>query len=149
MNKVNAVLLGIVLLLSIAGIGCDPQVAAASSGIEVVSVKLEDWTNPEDGKVYVVAMPTWKNNGKAAVRQVTFTAAIKGDESVQPSNQSDEPQFHGAAIEPGTTIEPDQVPDEGVILGEKEALKNLKPEAVEILAIASEKDYVPDQKSKV
>lgn len=149
MNKVHAVLLGIVLLLSIVGVGCDPQVAAASSGIEVVSVKLEDWTNPEDGKVYVVAMPTWKNSGEVAFRQVTFTAAIKGDESVQPHDQSDEPQFHGAAIEPGTIVEPKQVPDEGVILGDKEALKDLEPEAVEILAIASEKEYVPTQKSKV
>lgn len=150
MNRLHAVLLGIVLLLSIVGTGCDPKVAAASNGIEVVSVKLEDWTNPKDGKVYVVALPTWKNNGKEAVRQVTFVAAIKGDESVQPPNQPEEPQFYGAIVEPGTTVEPKRVPEEGVVLGEKDALKDLKADSVEMKALfASENEYVPAKKSEV
>ncbi len=148
MNRLHAVLLGIVLLLSIVGTGCDPKVAAASNGIEVVSVKLEDWTDPKDGKVYVVALPTWKNNGKDAVRQVTFVAAIKGDESVQPKNQPEEPQFYGAIVEPGTTVEPKRVPEEGVVLGEKDALKDLKADSVEVKALlASDKEYIPAKKS--
>lgn len=149
MNKTHAVLLGIALLLPIAGTGCDPKVAAMNEGIEVVSVKLEDWTDPKDGKVYVVALPTWKNNGKDAVRQVTFVAAIKGDEAKQPSTQPEEPQFYGAPVEPGTTIEPKRIPEDGVVIGEKEVLKDIKPEAVEVKAFASDKDYVPTKKSDV
>lgn len=148
MNKMHAVLLGIALLLPIVGTGCDPKVVAMNEGIEVVSVKLEDWTDPKDGKVYVVALPTWKNNGKEAVRQVTFMAAIKGDEAKQPA-QPAEPQFYGAPVEPGTTIEPKRVPEDGVVLGEKDVLKDIKSDAVEMKGFASDKDYVPTKKSDV
>jgi len=113
------------------------------------TVKLEDWTNPKDGKVYVVAMPTWKNNGKEAVRQVMFAAAIKGDNAQQPKNDTDSPQFFGGTVEPGTTIEPKRVPEDGVVLGEKEALQDLKADSVEMTAIASDKDYVPPKGSGV
>ncbi len=149
MNKMHGVLLGITLLLSLVNTGCDPKVAASSEGIEVVSVKLEDWTNPTDNKVYVVALPTWKNSGKDAVRQVTFLASIKGDGVEQPKNDTQEPQFYGQAIEPGTTVEPKRIPEDGVVLGEKNQLKSLEPESIEMKAIASDKEYVPPIKKDV
>lgn len=149
MNKTHAVLLGIALLLPIVGTGCDPKVAAATEGIEVVSVKLEDWKDPKDGKVYVVALPTWKNNGKDAVRQVTFVAEIKGDKATQPKNEPAEPQFFGAPVENGTTVEPKRIPEDGVVLGEKENLKEVTADSVEVKAFASDKDYVPPKKSDV
>ncbi|MBC8066257.1 MAG: hypothetical protein H7Y17_15610 [Chlorobia bacterium] len=149
MNKLNAVLLGTVLSLTILTVGCDPKAAAASSGIEIVSIKLDDWTNPKDGKVYVVALPTWKNNGKEDVRQVTFMAAIKGEEATQPKNDLSEPQFYGGVVEPGTTVEPKRVPEDGVVIGEKETFKELTADSVEISAIASGTDYVPPKKSDV
>jgi hypothetical protein len=149
MNKLKAVLLGIAIVLPILIAGCDPGVAQATEGIEIVSVKLADWTNPKDGKVYVVALPTWKNNGKEAVRQVTFLASVKGEEVNQPKNDLDSPQFYGSPVEPGTIVEPTRTPEDGVVLGEKEAFKDLTPESVEVKAFASHKDYVPPKKSDV
>jgi len=147
MRKLKAVLLGIAIVLPILVAGCDPGVAQATEGIEIVSVKLEDWTNPKDGKVYVVAMPTWKNNGQGAVRQVTFMASLKGEEAAQPKNDLDAPQYFGGPVEPGTTVEPKRIPEDGVVLGEKDGLKDLTSDSVELRAIASDKDYVPPAKS--
>lgn len=146
MNKLHAVLLGVALLLPFLG-GCDPKVASATEGIEIVSVKLDDWTNPEDGKVYVVALPTWKNNGKEAVRQVSFLASINGNEVDQPKNDLKEPQYNNEVVEPGTTVTPTDVPGDGVILGEKEKLKDLKVEDVVIQAIASPENHVSPKQS--
>lgn len=146
MNKLHAVLLGAVLLLPLFG-GCNPKVAEATAGIEIVSVKLDDWTNPADGKVYVVALPTWKNNGKEAVRQVTFYAAIDGKDIEQPKNDLGKPQYNNEVVEPGTTVTPCNVPDDGVVLGEKEKLKDIKVEDVMVKAIASTENHVPSKKS--
>lgn len=146
MNKVHAVLLGIALLLPFLG-GCDPKVANATAGIEVVSVRLDDWTNPEDGKVYVVALPTWKNNGKEAVRQVTFLASIEGKDVEQPKNDPKKPHYNNEVVEPGTTVTPSQVPDDGVVLGEKEKLKDIKVEDVVITPIASTENHVPPKEA--
>ncbi len=148
MNKLQSMLLGIALVLPIVA-GCDPQVAAASDGIEVVSVKLNDWTDPKDGKVYVVALPTWKNNGKEAVKQVTFLASIDGKDVEQPKNDLSAPQYNNEVVEPGTTVTPSNVPEDGVILGEKEKLKEVKAEDVVIRAIASPKSYTPPAKKDV
>jgi hypothetical protein len=146
MNKLHAVLLGVALLLPLLG-GCNTKVAEATAGIEIVSVKLDDWTNPEDGKVYVVALPTWKNNGKEAVRQVSFLAAIDGKDVDQPKNDLKKPHYNNEVVEPGTTVTPSQVPDDGVVLGEKEKLKDIKAEDVVIKAIASTENYVPPKKA--
>ena len=146
MNKLHAVLLGIALLMPFVA-GCNPEAVAATEGIEVVSIKLEDWKNPEDGKTYVVALPTWKNNGKAAVRQVMFVAAIEGKDVDQPKNDLKEPQYNNEVVEPGTTVTPTNVPGDGVILGEKETLKDIKAEDVVIRAFASPKSDSSTKKS--
>lgn len=149
MHKFKAVLLGLALVVPAIMAGCDPATVSATEGIEIVSVDLKDWKNPADGKTYVVAMPTWKNNGKDAVRQVAFEAQIEGlkDED-QPKNDIEEPQFYGAVVEPGTTVTPSHVPEEGIVLGEKEKLKDLDPQKVKVQAIASPKDFVPPPKDK-
>ncbi len=146
MNKINAVLLSIALFLPIV-IGCRPEEVAATEGIEVVSVKLEDWTNPKDGKQYVVALPTWKNNGKEPVRQVSFWPELKGMEWKEPEGFNEGPTYYGDAVEPGTTVEPVKTPQDGVVLGSKDEFKELKAEDVTMTAVASPEKYEPPTKS--
>jgi len=134
------------LALALLAEGCNPKVVEATEGIEIVSVKLADWENPKDGKTYVVALPTWKNNGKVAVEQVTFSASLENHEK-QPANDLSEPQYYGGPVEPGTQVEPKRVPDDGVILGEKSNLANLKESDVVITPIASSEPYKPEKKS--
>lgn len=147
MNKLNAILLGIALFLPMLFVGCDPT---KSPQIDVVSVKLEDWKNPKDGLTYVVALPTWKNGGSVALRQASFFAAIKGSNDQLPT--ADEPQFYGAIVEPGTTVTPQRIPEDGVVLGVKEDLEKkygpLDPSKVEIGGIASVDDYNPPTKKE-
>ncbi|MCC7230119.1 MAG: hypothetical protein IT203_06975 [Fimbriimonadaceae bacterium] len=152
MKKLNAVLLGTAIMIPWVVNGCNPEVAEATQGIEVVSVRLEDWKNPEDGKTYIVAMPTWRNNGSSPVRQATFFAHIDGlDEKLQSNDEPKEPQFFGGIADTGVTVTPAKVPQEGVVLGVKEdiekALGKLKPEAVQVEAVGSTKDFVPPQGS--
>lgn len=146
MNKLNAILLGIAIFLPFFA-GCDP---AHAPNIKVTSVKLEDWKDPKDGNVYVVALPTWTNAGNDAVRQVVFVAAIKGDGSYV-SKEPAEPQFYGAIVEPGTTVKPERVPEDGVILGVKKELEEkhgkLDEDQVEVKGFGSSQDYTPKPKS--
>jgi len=146
MNKLNAILLGIALFLPFV-VGCDP---ATTPAISVTEVKLHDWTDPKDGKIYVVAMPTWKNDGKVAIRQAMFSADIKDAKGFKPK-ESAEPQFHGAIVEPGTTVTPQQVPEEGVILGVKKELEDqfgkLDESRVEVEGLGSTEEYKPPTNS--
>jgi hypothetical protein len=148
MHKIKAVLLGLALTVPAVMAGCDPAVASATEGIEIVSVDLKDWKNPADGKEYLVAMPTWKNNGKDAVRQVTFVAEIQGEEAQQPTIDPTEPQFYGAIVEPGTQVDPQRIPEDGVVLGEKDHFKDLDPSKVKIRPFASPNEFVPPPKDK-
>jgi|GEM_PF-6859653 len=148
MNKLHAVLLGIVIFLPVFLTGCDPS---KTPQIDVVSVKLEDWKNPKDGMTYVVALPTWKNAGNDAVRQVAFMADIKGakEKAAEPAEPA-EPQFYGAIVEPGTTVTPQRIPEDGVVLGVKEDLEKkygpLDPSKVEVVGFGSIEDYKPPVK---
>ncbi|MBN9501664.1 MAG: hypothetical protein BGO01_15675 [Armatimonadetes bacterium 55-13] len=152
MNKLKAVLLGLALFLPIFLYGCDPVHAAAASAVKVTSVKVEEWKNPKDGETYLVALPTWKNDGEVAVRQVMFVAGLKGgQEGSFTTEQPKEPQFYGAIVEPGTTITPQRVPEDGVILGNKKDLEEkygkIDSDRVEVEGIGSPDEFVPEHKS--
>jgi hypothetical protein len=147
MNKVKAILLGIALFLPIFLAGCDPSQGGISQ-ITVTSVKLEDWTDPKDGQVYLVALPTWKNDGKEAVRQVLFVAELKDAKDFKPVDPK-EPQFYGAIVEPGTTVTPQRIPEDGVILGVKKDLEDkygpIDASKVEVEGLGSPQEYKPEK----
>lgn len=135
------------ILTMIAFSGCNPATVAATDGIEIVSVRLEDWRNPADGESYLVALPTWRNSGTEAVQQVTFMATVDRVEAQQPKNDPKEPHYFGSPVEPGTEVKPTRVPEDGVVLGKSEELKNLRPEEVQVRAIASTDKFVPPKAS--
>jgi len=142
MNKLNAILLGIALFLPLL-VGCNGPL---ETDIKVTSVKLQDWKDPKDGYVYLVALPTWTNGGKEAVRQVAFVANIK-DAEAYASPEPKEPQFYGAIVEPGTTVKPERIPEDGVILGVKQELEEkygkLDADRIEMVGFGSAEEYKP------
>ena len=143
MNRPLAILSGLALI-ALAIAGCASDSLAKLTDVEIVSVRLAEWTDPDTGKVYAVAMPTWKNAGTQDIRQVIFAASVKGKESAS-GIEPKEPQFYGAIVEPGTVVESHRVPEDGVILGEKTELGEIAPENVEMTGIGSSEQYVPPQ----
>ncbi len=73
-------------------------------------------------------------------------AKEKAEEPAEPA----EPQFYGAIVEPGTTVTPQRIPEDGVVLGIKEDLEKkygpLDPSKVEVVGFGSIEDYKPPVK---
>lgn len=144
MKKVASVLLGLAIFGPLY-LGCSNS--NSLSMVEVQSVKLEDWVDPKDGKTYLVAMPTWKNSGSQDIRQATFAASTRRGGETIPSLEPRGPQFFGGVVEPGTVVQPVRIPEDGVVLGEKKDLSEVRPEDVEIVALGSTEDYIPPNQS--
>ena len=141
MNRPLAILTGLGILAT-AIAGCANESLSKLTDVEIVSVRLADWRDPDSGKVFVVAMPKWKNAGTQDIQQVIFAANVKGKEGTT-GREPHEPQFYGTVVEPGTTVESHRVPEDGVILGEKSDLVEIAPEDVEMPGIGSSEPYVP------
>jgi hypothetical protein len=123
--------------------GCDASKMAA---IEIVSVDVHDWTNPKDGKTYIVAAPTWKNTGPAVARSVTMVATLKTADGKEVTlNEPTKPLFYGGQVEPGTEVKPTRTPEDVLVLGEKDELTKkygaITKDNVTVQAMGSETDW--------
>jgi hypothetical protein len=143
-----ACLLGIASIAAV--VGCDPSKTAS---VEVVSVDVHDWTSPTDGKTYVVAAPTWRNNGPGIVRTVMMVASFrKADGTLETLFEPKKPLYYGSDVEKGTEVKPVREPEDVLILGEKEALTKkygeLTKENVVVEAIGSEEKYEEEKENQ-
>ncbi len=125
-----------------------------SSQIEVASAEVKDWTNPEDGKTYLVVAPSWKNSGPEGVREVTLRVSKltgpKGEypphvEKYDPETATHERPwiiYRGDRVESGSTMHPSDARETFAVMGLKEevlAITGPNPKAeVEVNQASSE-----------
>jgi len=115
----GALALGIFIVM-----GCN---SGAAAGVRVTDAEVKDWTNPDDGKTYLVVAPTWTNEGKEAVREVRILATLKGAAGEYPNESTPETvnnslHYRGDPVDPGSTMRPSDSPDSFIVMGEKEVV---------------------------
>ena len=103
-----------------------------SSQIEVASAEVRDWTNPDDGKVYLVVAPSWKNGGPEGVREVTLLVSkLTGPKGEYPPHVEkydektathEEPWifYRGDLVDAGSTMHPSDARETFAVMGLKE-----------------------------
>jgi hypothetical protein len=113
--------------------GCAPDSRPdLSSQIKVTSAEVKDWTNPDDGKTYLVVAPSWKNEGPEAVREVTLLVSkLKGTKGEYPphidtydekSTTHEQPwiAYKGDPVEAGSTMNPSDAKETFAVMGLKD-----------------------------
>lgn len=116
----GAIALGLIIVT-----GCNRDAAAAN--VQIVDSTVRDWTDPDDGKTYLVVAPTWTNSGAEPLRDVLLMAVLKGPKGQYPIEEdanASTPSLHyrGDPIDPGTTMRPSDAEDTFMVIGEKEAV---------------------------
>lgn len=121
--------------------GCQNGGLGPTAQITVQGAEVREWTDPDDGRVYLVVAPTWKNEGPGAVRDVALVASLKGPSGAYPTDEEFKalseslPKsvlpfvwYHGDPVDGGSTIHPSDASDTFAVLGLKEdVLKRTGP----------------------
>jgi len=115
----GAIALGVLMLM-----GCNRESADA---VRIIDAPVQDWTNPEDGKTYIVVAPTWTNEGELPIRELELVVQLMGPKGQFPREgdiDSTTPTllYRGDPIDPGTTFRPSDSQDTFVVIGEKDAV---------------------------
>jgi hypothetical protein len=105
--------------------------------VSIVEAKLQEWTSPDDGKTYLLAIPTWENVGERALVEVWMRAKLTGPKGEFESPEPLKPHYCGDEILPGTTFKSSSLPEDAIVVGEnEEVLARTGPNpGVEILAV--------------
>src|SRR6185369_16484270 len=123
-----------------------------SSHIRVTNAEVRDWTNPDDGKTYLIVAPSWTNEGPEAVREVTLLVSeVKGskgkfpkpydDKDPNPSKEEPWITYRGDPVEKGSTIHASDAKETFAVMGLKDevlAITGENPEATVEVASAHE-----------
>lgn len=104
-------------LLCLGIVGC---ASGPSPTVRVVKTELRDWENPEDGKTYLVVLPTWKVEGELPVAEVWGSGVITGNAGQVDFSKRDKPLYRADALDPGTTLHATHIPDDGLVVGVKD-----------------------------
>jgi hypothetical protein len=133
-----------------------------SAQIKILDAEVREWTNPDDGKVYLAVAPTWKNEGPEPVRNVVIAAMVEGPNGTFPTdgeggsfghdlpkNVSPFAWYNGDPVEAGSTIAPTDDVESLAVLGLKEevlAKTGANPRAkVDVFSANGEADTKPEE----
>jgi hypothetical protein len=115
----GAIALGLLLTY-----GCE-RTALQAAQVTIVDAEVREWTNPDDGKVYLAVAPTWRNDGPEDVRSVWILVSLKGPKGEFPSEVADPDKspyvlYSGDPVAAGSTVHPSDSPDTFAVLGPKD-----------------------------
>ncbi len=108
--------------------------------VTILDAKLQEWTSPDDGKTYLLAVPTWRNDSESEIVEVWMAAKLAGASGSFQSPDPEKPLYCGNELPPGATFHPTTLPDDAVIVGERDivfAETGPKPK-VEFVAVGLE-----------
>ncbi|MBI5706902.1 MAG: hypothetical protein HZC36_07925 [Armatimonadetes bacterium] len=114
-QTLKALLLLAVATLALAGCSGEP-----APTVMLLRSDIKEWRSPEDGKTYLVAMPTWKVEGDLPVAEVWGTGRLTGTQGSFDFTNNDKPIYRADALDPGTTLAAQHLPEDGVLIGEKD-----------------------------
>lgn len=114
-NKLKAALLLAAASLSFAGCSNGP-----TPTVTLLSAEIKEWENPKEGKTYLVAMPTWKVEGEVPISEVWGTGRLTGPKGSMDFTGDGKPLYRADALDPGTSLAAQHLPEDGVLIGEKD-----------------------------
>lgn len=113
--KLKAALLTALAALALGGCANGP-----APTVTLISADMKEWQSPADGKTYLVAMPTWKVEGEMPVAEVWGTGRLTGPTGTLDFTGDGKPLYRADALDPGTTLAAQHLPEDGVLIGEKD-----------------------------
>lgn len=108
------------LLLAAATLGLAGCSSEPAPTVTLLSSDIREWQSPEDGKTYLVAMPTWKVEGDLPVAEVWGTGRLTGPKGSFDFTNNDKPIYRADSLDPGTTLAAQHLPEDGVLIGAKD-----------------------------